>query len=151
MDKSLNQPSAKQDAAGPSDFSRQLFRDIAKRPLPFGAEIDDGCFWRSEAVCRYLFGRGFTPKNAWAFASGDKKMSVTLPSGKKAKWWYHIAPALAVASQSGIVEDMVFDTVLFEMPVSFDRWAEYLAAADRQVLDYGIVPEGYKNKWSATS
>src|SRR5947209_1999239 len=80
----------------------------------------DGCYARTHLMVQKLLDRRLAPTKVWAFASfPDLLWAETShhPDGR-VQWGYHVAPVLAVRGPEGNSQEMVFDPLLFDQPVS---------------------------------
>ena len=89
----------------------------------------DGCYARTHVMVQWLLGQGLTPSKEWAFAASATDLLWTEtphhPTGR-VQWGYHVAPALAVRGPDGVSQEMVFDPLLFDRPVSVEEWRKAL-------------------------
>ena len=85
----------------------------------------DGCYARTHLMVERLLDRGLAPSKVWAFASGTTDLlwmaTPDHPDGR-VQWGYHVAPVLIVRGPDGNAQEMVFDPLLFDRPVSVAEW-----------------------------
>ncbi|MDE2336475.1 MAG: hypothetical protein KGL10_04125 [Alphaproteobacteria bacterium] len=127
-----------------------LFDELADRPdIAFGY-AQDGCYARAQLMCREMTERGLAPQKAWAFEGGSY-LYVDMPDGKRVRWGWHVAPALAVRMPDGKAEDMVFDPGLFDGPVTLQEWGKMIHAQPEklQIAPFGAPPKGYPGDYTS--
>lgn len=120
-----------------------------------------GCFARAHVMCKDFLKLGIEPKKLWIEAEsaidGDI-VSFKLGNGRRTKWNYHVLPVADVLRHDGRIDEMVFDTLMFDGPVPFEFYEHnILQDEDADLLKYAIAKydEGvwgwgnYTPKWSA--
>ena len=89
----------------------------------------DGCYARTHLMVKRLLDRGLAPSKVWAFAAGaaDLLWMITPdhPDGR-VQWRYHVAPVHMVRGPDGGPQEIVFDPLLFDRPVTVDEWRDAL-------------------------
>lgn len=119
-----------------------FFHSLAnRRDLALGY-VRTTCYPKAYMACEHALAHGFTPMKAWA-AEGDKPLSGQHPSGGEFSWWYHVAVALPVQTAPGKIENLIFDPVLFDGPVTLKEWGDKIGApADKlEILPYQDAPD----------
>ncbi len=108
--------------------AQALFYDLADNGrIPFNYTVM-GCDYRAWQMHAALQKRGYNPQLAWAVESGTV-LSYKSPNNKVYNWWFHVAVALPVITETGRAEVCVFDPAIFEGPVRPEVWAEKMQAA----------------------
>ncbi|HZU35360.1 MAG TPA: protein-glutamine glutaminase family protein [Gemmataceae bacterium] len=116
-------------AAIDPDQAAALFAEFgAAEELALGFPAD-GCYARTHLMVQRLLQRGLTPWKAWAFAASAADLLWTEapdhPDGR-VHWGYHVAPVLLVREPDGVIQEMVFDPLLFDRPVLVEEWRSAL-------------------------
>lgn len=94
-----------------------------------------GCEARAHVMASDLDSKGYFAEKIFIQAE-----NLTPDSSPSVRWSGHVAPVVGVQKSDGSIERMVFDTLLFDHPVSVETWLNHIKRPDGQTLLWASYP-----------
>lgn len=129
-------------APGPADISaHSLFKEFKSRSdIP--QYTPTGCEARAHVISSELDSKGYFTEKIFIQAN----LLEPEISGPSVQWTGHVASVVSVVKSNGLIERMVFDTALFDKPVSIDTWLNHIKRPDgHKILWSGYPPPSSKS------
>lgn len=128
----------------------KIFDEMVKSPRLCNTMPNTGCFARADEVCKKMTeqgvepmvvlasrGRGFLQGRVLYRPDGQTDQSI-VPCRDDVNWSFHIAAAAKVKDANGKEDMLVFDTALFEAPVTVDAWSKTMFVDERPITEADI-------------